>query len=136
MFKVYEVIFISVLFCSQVHGKCELRQSYGLLKEIISLKDLANLSSDEMSGRKTGSIGNLKARRFLQARFKKIGLAYFQEHSEYTQSFPFLLSSENNRGFNIVGWLKGTKFANKFIVVIAHYDHLGAKGRHVYYGAF
>ena len=53
------------------------------------IDDLATLSSAKMSGRKTGSIGNLKARRFLQTRFEKIGLVRFSEHSAYIQTFPF-----------------------------------------------
>jgi Zn-dependent M28 family amino/carboxypeptidase len=133
--KFFEILILGACFCSQVYAKCEQRQSNGLLNETTLINDLAILSSAQMSGRKTGTIGGFKAKSFLQARFKKIGLAHFPEHSEYIQKFPFPRSSSDNQGFNVVGWLKGTAFPQQFIVVTAHYDHLGTKGQHVYYGA-
>ncbi len=135
MFEIRKFFLLSLFLCSQVYAKCEQPKSYGLLNETTLIDDLATLSSAKMSGRKTGSIGNFNARSFLQERFKKIGLANFPQHAEYIQTFPFPNNSANNQGFNIVGWLKGNTFADQFIVVTAHYDHLGAKGRHVYYGA-
>ena len=135
MFEIRKFLLLSLFLCSQVYAKCEQPKSYGLLNETTLIDDLATLSSANMSGRKTGSIGSVNARSFLQARFKKIGLANFPQYAEYIQTFPFPNNSANNQGFNIVGWLKGNTFADQFIVVTAHYDHLGAKGRHVYYGA-
>lgn len=135
MFKRFDILILCACFCSQVYAKCTLRQSYGLLNETVLIDDLAILSSAQMSGRKTGTIGSFKAKSFIQARFKKIGLEHFSEHSEYIQTFPFPRSSSDKRGFNIIGWLKGTKFVNRFIVITAHYDHLGKKGKHVFYGA-
>lgn len=135
MCRLFEILILSACCCSQVYAKCEQRQSYGLLNETVLINDLAILSSEQMSGRKTGTIGSVKAKRFIQARFKKIGLAHFPEHSEFIQPFTFSRYSSENQGFNVVGWLKGTQFFQQFIVVTAHYDHLGTKGRHVYYGA-
>jgi Zn-dependent M28 family amino/carboxypeptidase len=135
VFKVCSILILGACFCSQVYAKCEQRQSSGLLNEAVLIDDLATLSSAHMLGRKTGSIGGIKARNYLQARFKQIGLEHFPEHSEYIQTFPFPESSSGKRGFNIVGWLKGTKFVDQFIVITAHYDHLGNKGKHVFYGA-
>lgn len=135
MFKIHKFFILSCFLCTQVYAKCQQPLSYGLLNETVLIDDLATLSSAKMSGRKTGSIGSFNARNFLQSRFKKIGLANFTEYSEYIQRFTLPNSSANKQGFNIVGWLKGSKFADQFIVVTAHYDHLGAKGRHVYYGA-
>ena len=135
MFKHFDILIFFTYFCSQAYAQCEHLQLYGLLNEKVLVNDLATLSSEQMSGRKTGTTGSLKAKSFLQARFKKIGLAHFPEHSEYIQKFPFPSSSKDNQGLNVVGWLKGTELAQQFIVVSAHYDHLGTKGRHVYYGA-
>lgn len=135
MLKHFSILIVCAFFCSQVYAKCEQRQSGGLLEETILINDLAILSSAQMSGRKTGTIGSFKAKGFLQTRFKKIGLANFPEHPEYIQTFSFPKSSSDNQGSNVVGWLKGSKFDQQFIVVTAHYDHLGTKGRHVFYGA-
>jgi Zn-dependent M28 family amino/carboxypeptidase len=38
-------------------------------------------------------------------------------------------------GKNIVGWIKGAKEPTKFIVVSAHYDHLGKVDGNTFYGA-
>jgi Zn-dependent M28 family amino/carboxypeptidase len=135
VFKLCNILILSVCFYSQVYAKCQQRQSYGLLNETVLIDDLATLSSAQMLGRKTGSSGSFKAKSFLQTRFKKIGLTHFPEYPEYTQKFPLPRLSPDSLGVNIVGWLKGTQFANQFIVVTAHYDHLGTKGRHVFYGA-
>lgn len=135
MLKFFLVFILSAFFCSQTSAKCEQYRSYGLLNENVLIDDLTVLSSAQMLGRKTGSIGSAKAQQFLQTRFKEIGLTGFPEHLEYMQRFSFPTSSSDRQGFNIVGWLKGTKFADQFIVVTAHYDHLGTKGRHVFYGA-
>jgi Zn-dependent M28 family amino/carboxypeptidase len=133
--KFFALFILGAFFCSQTYAKCEQYRSYGLLNENVLIDDLATLSSAQMLGRKTGSIGSAKAQNFLQTRFKEIGLTYFPEYSEYIQPFSFPTSTSDRQGFNIVGWLKGTKRADQFIVVTAHYDHLGKKGRHVFYGA-
>lgn len=36
---------------------------------------------------------------------------------------------------NVAGWVEGTTRKDEYIVVVAHYDHLGMKGKKVYYGA-
>ncbi|WP_339723467.1 M20/M25/M40 family metallo-hydrolase [uncultured Paraglaciecola sp.] len=135
MFKPFGLFILISCFCFQAYAKCALRQSYGLLNEGLLINDLATLSSAQMSGRKTGTIGSAKARRFIQSRFKTIGLAYFSEYPEFIQQFQLSKRSSDKQGFNIVGWIKGTSDEQQFIVVSAHYDHLGEKGRHVYYGA-
>lgn len=97
--------------------------------------DLSHLSSSLMLGRKTGSAGGLRARNFLLLRFEDLGLAYFPEYHGYIQTFPLAKSSSAKQGYNVIGWLQGSKFDKQFIVVTAHYDHLGQKGRHIFHGA-
>lgn len=36
---------------------------------------------------------------------------------------------------NVVGYIEGSKQKNDFILIGAHYDHLGKKGNNIYYGA-
>jgi Zn-dependent M28 family amino/carboxypeptidase len=38
-------------------------------------------------------------------------------------------------GSNVVGWLEGHHYKHRFIVVTAHYAHLGKRGRHIFNGA-
>lgn len=126
---------LTICLYAQVDAKCKDRQSQGLLNEAVLIQDLATLSSPQMSGRKTGTIGGIKAKRFIQARFRNIGLQSFPEFADFIQPFPFPRNSPDKQGFNIVGWLQGKRYQQRFIVITAHYDHLGKKGRHIFYGA-
>ena len=70
------------------------------------LSDLKVISSDAMLGRETGTLGNIKAQQYLQARYKEIGLNFY--NANYTQSFNYG-KDNNKKGTNIVGWLPGKK---------------------------
>lgn len=133
MLKQWHFVAFSLCISQQVYAKCQQLQSSGLIHPNVLLADLAQLSSEAMSGRKTGSLGSTKAQNYLQSRFKQIGLSAFAAYPGYLQTFSF--SSSRSSGINLLGWLKGHKNPEKFIVITAHYDHLGKKGHRVFYGA-
>ena len=37
------------------------------------------------------------------------------------------------RSQNVIGYVEGTEFPDSFIVLSAHYDHLGKMGEHTYF---
>ncbi|MCF7567714.1 M20/M25/M40 family metallo-hydrolase [Sabulilitoribacter arenilitoris] len=79
------------------------------------------LASDELEGRKTGSIGIEKAAVFIENYFKKNSIKpYFKT---YRDSFNL----EDVVGYNIVGFIEGNdpKLKNEFVILGAHYDHIG-----------
>jgi Zn-dependent M28 family amino/carboxypeptidase len=99
------------------------------------LKDIEYLSSDELGGRKPLSEGSLKARKYIQERFKALGLK--SQYPDYTQYFDFNNNREGKlyeKAANIVGFIGGQE-TEKLIVVIAHYDHIGMDGEKIYNGA-
>jgi len=98
-------------------------------------QDFTYLASVNMQGRKSGSAGAQLAREFLQQRFTELNLQAFATAPNYLQSFHFPQDDSEKVGVNVVGWLKGTRFADEFIVISAHFDHLGAQGKQVYLGA-
>lgn len=98
-------------------------------------KDLQTLSSDEMEGRKPGSTGSVKAQHYIEKQFSRIGLSSFTAESKYSTPFSFDVFMGQVTGVNIIGWLKGTDYPQQYIVVSAHYDHLGRSGRDIYNGA-
>ena len=105
-----------------------------ILDSNMIISELRFLSSDTCEGRKNGSIGHeLAAERIINNLKKNRALNFkngFEQHFT-TNSFNSL-----SEGKNIIGYVKGEKFADSFIVVSAHYDHLGKNAASaIYYGA-
>ncbi|HVT13020.1 MAG TPA: M28 family peptidase [Fimbriimonadaceae bacterium] len=104
--------------------------------------NLSFLSSDALEGRGTPSRGLDIAAEFIASRFRAIGLepvgddGYFQ-----TAPWPLHGDSPRTKVRNVIGVLRGGDPALKqtYIIVTAHYDHLGMKpageGDRIYNGA-
>jgi len=91
------------------------------ITEILVKKHLYTLASDEMEGRKSGTKGIEKAAQYIEGEFEKLGLATFQGAADYRQRFE----KAGLKLFNVIGVLEGTTRKNEFVVISAHYDHLG-----------
>ena len=92
-------------------------------------KHLYTLASDEMEGRGTGTPGIEKAAVYIENEFKRIGLATFQDLETYRQTFTFenRRTQEKITASNIIGVLEGKSKKDEFVVVSAHFDHLGIR---------
>jgi Zn-dependent M28 family amino/carboxypeptidase len=110
------------------------------------LDDVRILASAEFGGRRTGTDGSRKAQAFLQSRFEALGLKPFG--AAYAEPFGFTHSSIKGlvmpgrpyktaypSAANYVGYIAGSARPERFIVVSAHYDHLGLKDGKLYPGA-
>ncbi len=98
------------------------------------LSDLETLAADDMQGRWVGTPGGVKAREYVLKRFKESGLESFG--NSFLQPFEF--SSRNGeklQGANVLGFVKGKRNPEKYIVVTAHYDHVGVRNGQIYNGA-
>lgn len=85
--------------------------------------DLRTLSSDEMEGRSPSRPSIQKARDYVEKRFKEVGIEPIG--STFAQEFEIKRRSGSPlKGVNFVGQIVGKK-KDKFIVVSAHYDHVG-----------
>ena len=98
------------------------------------LAHLKELSSDRYEGRRTQEAGNLLAGEYIRQRFQGIGLLPF---SGYFQSFKFYnrLAKAAVSGRNVVGYIKGAARPDQYIVLSAHYDHVGVQKGEIYNGA-
>ncbi len=98
------------------------------------LSDLKTLSADDMEGRKPNTPGSAKARAFIEKRFQESGIKQFGD--TYLQSFSLKSSKDNDgpQGINVVGFIKGKQHPDQYIVITAHYDHLGVKNGKIYNG--
>lgn len=101
------------------------------------LRDLQTLSADDMEGRQAGTAGGAKARAYVIERFKASGVKPFGE--SYEQPFTFtsgrVASATERKGVNVVGRIDGRRTPRHYIVVSAHYDHIGVRNGVVFNGA-
>jgi len=101
------------------------------------LQDLRALSADDMQGRRVDTAGGAKARAYILQRLRASGVAPFGSTLE--EPFAFTVGPGGNQttvhGVNVVGHIDGAKTPGRYIVVSAHYDHLGVRNGVVYDGA-
>jgi Zn-dependent M28 family amino/carboxypeptidase len=98
------------------------------------LRDIQTLSADDMEGRGIGTKGGAKAREYVVKRFKESGITPFK--NDYLQPFEFANRAGTKfNGVNVVGYIEGKKFKDKYIVVSGHYDHVGIQKGEIYNGA-
>ena len=94
--------------------------AYKVDRESVS-STLKFLSSDELKGRATGSEGAEMAAKYLEEVFVKNNI------KPYFASYRDTLSNSAQTGYNIIGVLEGNdpKLKNEFVIISAHYDHIG-----------
>jgi len=109
------------------------------------------LSSTELSGRRSGTDGGMLAGDFIEkelatASVQPIGESYFQPFRfeevktgkrsladvEKLQQLGWKITMQ---GRNVIGVLKGTTLEHEYVVIGAHYDHLGVQAGNLYPGA-
>jgi Zn-dependent M28 family amino/carboxypeptidase len=91
------------------------------------------LSADSLEGRLVGSEGNRKARDYIVDVYRSLALSMYED--TYLEPFDFQIDEETRQGSNVVGYVEGTDQPDRFIVVTAHFDHLGVQSGEIYNGA-
>jgi hypothetical protein len=101
-------------------------------------EDVRYLSSDALAGRRLGSAGADSAADWIARRMEQVGLTRAPGSETWFQAFVIAHESPaahgtglgGSRGRNVIGVLKGRDpaLADQYIVVGAHYDHLGTGG--------
>jgi hypothetical protein len=97
------------------------------------IADITALAADSMEGRRIGTPGGARARTFLIAALKRIGIA--PAGPQFEMPFTAKTRAAELNGVNLVGIVRGTKHADRYLVVSAHYDHLGVRNGVIYNGA-
>ena len=111
------------------------------------LGDVRTLAGPAMQGRKVGTPGGRMAREYISARFAQLGLEPVFGKS-YEQPFRFVpfrgvkfwrakfwQEQPAIDGVNVAGIVRGTVDPGRFLVVSAHFDHLGQRDGELYPGA-
>lgn len=120
-----------------VNGGSFIDEFAGEIKADDLKEHLYIFASDILEGRKTGEKGQKMAANYLSAYYKNLGLKAPKDHENYLQIIPkeYFNGKSNASSENIVAYIKGSEMPDEFIVISAHYDHLGKKGEEVYNGA-
>lgn len=118
------------LFAAQL---CLFSQSPVALDSLMA--HVRTLASDAYGGRRTGEAGNNKAGQYIEQRFKAYGLEPIKE--SYQQPFQFYsrFLKKPFDAVNIWGMVEGTRYPDSFLVLSAHYDHVGTRKGEIYNGA-
>ncbi|HYH84437.1 MAG TPA: M20/M25/M40 family metallo-hydrolase, partial [Pyrinomonadaceae bacterium] len=103
------------------------------------LEDVRILSADAMEGRATATQGSAMARAYIMRRFGDAGAMPLG--TSYERSFQLTAGKggkahkKEQTGVNLVAYVRGKSHPARFIVVTAHYDHLGVRDGKIYNGA-
>lgn len=88
-----------------------------------------------MEGREAGSAGGEKARQFIRRRFAEMQVSSFASHPDYQQYFSLQRARFKGPVANVIGFIPGRIYPDRFIAITAHFDHLGKRGGKVFNGA-
>ncbi|HVF57112.1 MAG TPA: M20/M25/M40 family metallo-hydrolase [Pyrinomonadaceae bacterium] len=98
------------------------------------LADVETLSADSMEGRRAGTPGGERARAYVARRFEEAGLRPFgPSYQHEVKLTPARDGGE--RGANVIGYVEGKANPRRYLVVTAHYDHVGVRNGQIYNGA-
>ena len=111
----------------------------------ITAKDLGahlfTYASDDFEGRETGEPGQKKAVKYLKNFYVNKNIASPLGGNDYFQEVPSDWINRNTRrgtfkdSENVVAFIKGSEKPDEIIVISAHLDHEGVKGKDIYNGA-
>lgn len=95
-------------------------------------REVAFLADSICQGRATGTRGSVEAAFWISDKFEAVGLLKLGEG--WGQS---LITENGTIGHNIIGLLSGSAKAHpdRYIIIGAHYDHLGMAGKRLFPGA-
>jgi len=90
---------------------------------------LSYLADDMTQGRASGTKGKQLAEQFIISQFKKYGLKPYNWN--YTQSFKY----DSIAIRNVVGFIPAVGKSDEYVILSAHYDHIGILHGNIYNGA-
>ncbi|MBE0640333.1 MAG: M28 family peptidase [Bacteroidales bacterium] len=117
------LVLMALVFLFPVNGKTQNDDPFLLVFRLKS--HLSFLASDSLEGRSLGSHGKIMAKNYIAEQFQSFGLQPYDD--DYFQDFELRIQLVNILGTNVVGYLPGADpiLKDEFIVIGAHYDHLG-----------
>lgn len=126
--KRLSIILVALLMCGVAQGQ----ESQRLRLE----KHLYTLASDSLRGREAGTDDGRKAAEYILGQWREMGLTP-DLRPFHTPVRPQYETYEEDKFTNLVGIIEGSDpvLKDEYIVVGAHYDHIGMRGDQVCNGA-
>jgi Zn-dependent M28 family amino/carboxypeptidase len=132
------IVLVGVLAGGVAMAATQIARQSVLIDSAAMLRDLQVLSADDMQGRQVGTAGGAKARQYVVEQFKASGIKPFAD----AYAWPFMFETPGrgdatgaSRGVNVIGRIDGTRQPTRYLVVSAHYDHVGVRNGEVFNGA-
>jgi acetylornithine deacetylase/succinyl-diaminopimelate desuccinylase-like protein len=112
----YIIVLVLVIGC-----KTEKKQKPTVINSDELKSTVSFLASNQLEGRSIGSAGIERAAIYIENIFKEYNV------KPYFETFRDSFNIKDAVGYNIVGYIEGndSKLKNEFIILGAHYDHLG-----------
>lgn len=135
MLKLSKIIFFLLLCLNAQAGDSwtkEREKAKSLITHEKLEREVSFLTDSICQGRATGTRGSLEAAMWVRRKFEDAGLIGMTE--SWAQGFSI---RNGLRGHNVIGMLPGSRSipCNRYIIVGAHYDHLGMLEGKMYPGA-
>lgn len=138
LFSIFIVMVLTLtpMLCANVHAQDCWQKEREMAKALAATDTLRSgitfLTDTTCEGRATGTYGAQEAAKWISREFEKAGLMKFG--SSWIKSFHI---NQNLKGQNVIGFLAGSKSipCDRYIIVGAHYDHLGIIDDKFYPGA-
>jgi Zn-dependent M28 family amino/carboxypeptidase len=128
-------IVITLLFLplSTLASQCVTEKSVSSINNKALLNYLKILSSNDFSGRKFSTPGNKLAQNYIVSTLERLSIPAFK--GAYQHPFSQELWFSTKQGANVIALIEGKKHPERYIILSAHYDHLGNKGHKIFNGA-
>jgi len=134
--------FIATIFisCATQKNKSKTANATTFAKSINQVdlqKIVYALASHDYLGRRTGEKGQKLAAKFLANYYKNRAINATNDSANYLQNIPknYFKGLSDANSENVIAYIKGSLYPNQFIIISAHYDHLGMRYGRLYPGA-
>lgn len=97
-----------------------------LIKKEAIKEKVMQFSADSMQGRSTGENGQKKAAEFLRNTYKNLGISS-PKGFDYFQNIPmeYFNGRSEKDSENVIAIIEGSTKPNEYLILSAHYDHIG-----------
>lgn len=129
---VFLVTSASTIASARDDWKAEQKKAREVITKVRLDREISFLADSICQGRAAGSRGSAEAAMWIQRKFEKCGLMKLGK--TWTESFYI---SDSTRGRNVMAMLPSARTVpcDRYVIVGAHYDHLGCLNGNLYPGA-